>query len=174
MTAQHLGLPIRAQGERRVTASHGVLPKVRKGFADLAKIAIKAGCCSCRSVFAGYLASSTSNLAFLQVLDAVSSQNGPFSWPRRSLTVPGATTPAPPSCPEYATVKWRVPMKVQPSERSQPRLRTRLYRLACRDSSSFRFHWPLYIFEGAELALFMISACVFSVILFDPSFRRSE
>ena len=31
-------------------------------------------------------------------------------------------------------------------------------------------HWPLYIFEGVELALFMISACVFSVILFDPSF----
>lgn len=32
-----------------------------------------------------------------------------------------------------------------------------------------QFHWPLYIFEGAELALFMISACVFTVILFDPS-----
>jgi aquaporin Z len=36
---------------------------------------------------------------------------------------------------------------------------------------SFAFHWPLYIFEGAELALFMISACVFTVILFDPSLR---
>jgi aquaporin Z len=36
-------------------------------------------------------------------------------------------------------------------------------------SRSIRFHWPLYIFEGAELALFMISACVFSVLLFDPS-----
>jgi aquaporin Z len=34
---------------------------------------------------------------------------------------------------------------------------------------SMRTHWPLYIFEGAELALFMISACVFTVILFDPS-----
>ena len=37
-------------------------------------------------------------------------------------------------------------------------------------SRSFAFHWPLYIFEGVELALFMISACVFTVILFDPSF----
>ena len=34
---------------------------------------------------------------------------------------------------------------------------------------SIRTHWPLYIFEGAELMLFMISACVFTVILFDPS-----
>jgi aquaporin Z len=31
------------------------------------------------------------------------------------------------------------------------------------------FRWPLYMFEGAELALFMISACVLSVLLFDPS-----
>ncbi len=37
-------------------------------------------------------------------------------------------------------------------------------------SRAIALHWPLYIFEGAELALFMISACVFSVILFDPSF----
>jgi aquaporin Z len=37
-------------------------------------------------------------------------------------------------------------------------------------SRSIAFHWPLYIFEGAELALFMISACVFTVILFGPSF----
>jgi aquaporin Z len=36
-------------------------------------------------------------------------------------------------------------------------------------SRSIRLHWPLYIFEGTELALFMISACVFSVLLFDPS-----
>jgi aquaporin Z len=36
-------------------------------------------------------------------------------------------------------------------------------------SRSIAFHWPLYIFEGAELALFMISACVFTVILSDPS-----
>jgi aquaporin Z len=34
---------------------------------------------------------------------------------------------------------------------------------------SLAFHWRLYIFEGAELALFMISACVFTVVLFDPS-----
>jgi aquaporin Z len=38
-------------------------------------------------------------------------------------------------------------------------------------SRAIAFHWPLYVFEGAELALFMISACVFSVILFDPSLK---
>lgn len=37
-------------------------------------------------------------------------------------------------------------------------------------SRAIAIHWPLYIFEGTELALFMISACVFTVILFDPSF----
>jgi aquaporin Z len=31
-------------------------------------------------------------------------------------------------------------------------------------------HWPLYVYEGAELAIFMISACFFSVWLFDPSY----
>jgi aquaporin Z len=36
-------------------------------------------------------------------------------------------------------------------------------------SRSFSHHWPLYIFEGAELALFMISACLFTVLLYDPS-----
>ena len=30
-------------------------------------------------------------------------------------------------------------------------------------------HWPLYVFEGLELALFMIAACVVTVWLFDPS-----
>jgi len=34
--------------------------------------------------------------------------------------------------------------------------------------------WALYIFEGAELALFMISACVSSVLLFRPSFRLAH
>jgi aquaporin Z len=34
---------------------------------------------------------------------------------------------------------------------------------------AIRHRWHLYIFEGVELALFMISACVFTVILFDPS-----
>ncbi len=29
-------------------------------------------------------------------------------------------------------------------------------------------HWRLYLYEGAELAIFMISACVFTVLLFDP------
>jgi aquaporin Z len=33
----------------------------------------------------------------------------------------------------------------------------------------FSRHWPLYIFEALELAVFMISACVFTVLLFDPS-----
>ena len=29
-------------------------------------------------------------------------------------------------------------------------------------------HWPEYLMEGAELGLFMISACVFTVVLFHP------
>ena len=51
------------------------------------------------------------------------------------------------------------------SNREQASRDSRLYSL----SRSFAVHWLLYIFEGAELALFMISACVFTVILFDPS-----
>jgi aquaporin Z len=39
---------------------------------------------------------------------------------------------------------------------------------AARDA--FNQHWRLYIFEGAELAIFMISACFATVYLFDPSF----
>ena len=35
---------------------------------------------------------------------------------------------------------------------------------------AFNRHWLLYIFEGAELAIFMISACASTVILFDPSY----
>ena len=31
--------------------------------------------------------------------------------------------------------------------------------------------WPLYFFEGAELAVFMIAACVSTVLLFDPVSR---
>jgi len=31
-------------------------------------------------------------------------------------------------------------------------------------------NWPLYLYEGAELAIFMVSACVFTVLLFDPDF----
>jgi aquaporin Z len=31
-------------------------------------------------------------------------------------------------------------------------------------------NWPLYVFEAIELALFMISACAFTVFLFDPSY----
>jgi len=32
----------------------------------------------------------------------------------------------------------------------------------------FARDWPLYVFEGTELALFMLSACGFTVFLFDP------
>jgi aquaporin Z len=39
---------------------------------------------------------------------------------------------------------------------------------AARDA--FNQHWRLYIFEGAELAIFMISACFATVYLFDPSY----
>jgi aquaporin Z len=31
-------------------------------------------------------------------------------------------------------------------------------------------NWILYVFEGIELAIFMISACAFTVLLFDPSY----
>jgi len=34
---------------------------------------------------------------------------------------------------------------------------------------AFRRNWRLYIFEGIELAVFMLSACVFTVLLFDPN-----
>ena len=34
---------------------------------------------------------------------------------------------------------------------------------------AFERNWRFYVFEGAELAVFMISACVFTVVLFDPS-----
>jgi aquaporin Z len=34
----------------------------------------------------------------------------------------------------------------------------------------FLHNWRLYIYEGVELAIFMVSACVFTVFLFDPSF----
>ena len=30
-------------------------------------------------------------------------------------------------------------------------------------------NWPLYIYEGIELAIFMLSACAFTIFLFDPS-----
>ena len=34
----------------------------------------------------------------------------------------------------------------------------------------FRSHWALYVFEAIELAIFMISACFFTVWLFDPAY----
>lgn len=33
-----------------------------------------------------------------------------------------------------------------------------------------RVHWPLYMYEAAELAIFMISACFCSVWFFDPAY----
>jgi aquaporin Z len=36
--------------------------------------------------------------------------------------------------------------------------------------SAFERNWRLYIFEGVELATFMISACVFTVLLFHSSY----
>ena len=38
------------------------------------------------------------------------------------------------------------------------------------DRGAFQRNWPLYVFEGLELALFMISACVFTVWLFHPAY----
>ena len=35
--------------------------------------------------------------------------------------------------------------------------------------TSFQRNWRLYVDEGAELAIFMISACFFDVLLFDPA-----
>jgi aquaporin Z len=34
---------------------------------------------------------------------------------------------------------------------------------------TLRTHWFLYVFEATELAIFMISACAFTVFLFDPA-----
>jgi aquaporin Z len=33
-----------------------------------------------------------------------------------------------------------------------------------------RLKWPLYVYEALELALFMLSACVFTVLLFHPGY----
>jgi len=35
--------------------------------------------------------------------------------------------------------------------------------------SVFKRNWPLYVYEAMELALFMLSACGFTIFLFDPS-----
>jgi aquaporin Z len=39
---------------------------------------------------------------------------------------------------------------------------------------TFKRNWPLYICEATELALFMLSACAFTVFLFDPSWPASH
>jgi aquaporin Z len=38
-----------------------------------------------------------------------------------------------------------------------------------RMTDALRHHWPEYLMEGAELGLFMLSACAFTVLLFHPS-----
>ncbi len=35
--------------------------------------------------------------------------------------------------------------------------------------TAMRNHWPLYLYEGLELALFMLSACAFDLLLYDPA-----
>jgi aquaporin Z len=35
----------------------------------------------------------------------------------------------------------------------------------------FRRNWRLYVFEGVELAIFMVSACLVTAFLFDPAYR---
>ncbi len=35
--------------------------------------------------------------------------------------------------------------------------------------AALRRHWPEYLMEGAELGLFMVSACTFGILLFHPS-----
>jgi aquaporin Z len=35
--------------------------------------------------------------------------------------------------------------------------------------SVLKRNWPLYVYEAIELALFMLSACAFTIFLFDPS-----
>jgi aquaporin Z len=40
--------------------------------------------------------------------------------------------------------------------------------------SAFVRHWPLYIYEGLELAIFMISACFCTVWLFHPAYPARE
>ncbi len=40
---------------------------------------------------------------------------------------------------------------------------------AKRVGTTFLRHWKLYVFEGAELAIFMMSACLFTVLLFHPA-----
>lgn len=36
-------------------------------------------------------------------------------------------------------------------------------------SRALMAHWPLFLYEGAELAIFMVSACCFTAWLFDPA-----
>lgn len=40
--------------------------------------------------------------------------------------------------------------------------------------AAFQHHWRLYVDEGVELAIFMISACFFTVWLFNPSLPASH
>lgn len=36
-------------------------------------------------------------------------------------------------------------------------------------AQALREHWHLYVYEGLELAIFMVSACLFDLLLYDPA-----
>lgn len=36
-------------------------------------------------------------------------------------------------------------------------------------AQALREHWPLYLYEGLELAIFMVSACLFDILLYEPA-----
>jgi aquaporin Z len=48
--------------------------------------------------------------------------------------------------------------------------RNKAARTLAAPATAFLRHWDLYLYEGAELAIFMISACCFTVWLFDPAY----
>ena len=62
-----------------------------------------------------------------------------------------------------------VNMRTPTAPRSPLRYITSVQALVKPLFSVFKRNWPLYIYEAIELALFMISACAFTLVLFDPS-----
>lgn len=55
------------------------------------------------------------------------------------------------------TSQWIVPIQLKPRPTHYPDF-----------ESALRAHWPLYVYEAAELAAFMVSACLFTALLFYP------
>src|SRR4029077_13339220 len=49
-----------------------------------------------------------------------------------------------------------------------PRVKTTEDRWSRKMIDAIRQHWPEYLMEAAELGLFMLSACAFTVLLFHP------